>query len=440
MKQTIKQILNNLTTQDLGFPVTYTDEEGVISSYNVFTNDQFRQIAKQLFGMRVYDDWEDESSAGSVAVDFYTSFTAWKATRADTYGRRMYALSIKFNPLENYNGHEKSRRDFTHGENVSLSFTDRKDTTKDDTFVEKSFTNYKETTKDDSFTERSYTDLKETTTDDSTLERTYTNFKETTTDDTSLERTYTNFKETTTDDTSVERTYNQYKETTTDDTSVERTYTQYKEQNDIGARTTTHKVSADDSSTFVNNDQTEEAAAIDSKTTTGSYKDEHGYTNGVEKSTTGSYKDEHGYTDGLIKETSGSYKDEHGYTDGLIKETSGSYKDEHGYTEGQVKETSGSYKDQNGFDQLGNEKSITGTIKDQRGFTNGVVNEKAGTETTAHTGKDTEEFTLDRAGNLGVTTSQQMLASDLDLLRYDITMMAIKEFISTYTFFSLEVD
>ena len=160
----------------------------------------------------------------------------------------------------------------------------------------------------------------------------------------------------------------------------------------------------------------------------------------MEKSTTGSYKDEHGYTDGLIKETSGSYKDEHGYTDGLIKETSGSYKDEHGYTEGQVKETSGSYKDQNGFDQIGNEKSITGTIKDQRGFTNGVVNEKAGTETTAHTGKDTEEFTLDRAGNLGVTTSQQMLASDLDLLRYDITMMAIKEFISTYTFFSLEVD
>ena len=405
MRQTVKQILNNLTVQDLGFPVTYTDEEGVTTSYNVFTNDQFRQITKQLFGKRVYDDWEDESSAGSVAVDFYTSFTNWKTIRQDTYGRRMYALSIKFNPLENYNGHEESRRDFTHGENVSLTFTNRKDTTKDDTFVEKSFTGYKETTKDDSYTERSYTDLKETTTDDSTLER-----------------TYTNFKETTTDDTSVERTYNQYKETTTDDTSVERTYTQYKEQNDIGQRTTSHNVSADDSSSFVPNDQTIENAAVDSKTTTGSYKDEHGYTNGI------------------IKETSGSYKDEHDYTEGQVKETSGSYKDEHGYTEGQVKETSGSYKDQNGFDQIGNEKSITGTIKDQRGYTNGITNEKAGTETTAHTGKDTEEFVLDRAGNLGVVTSQQMLVSDLDLLRYDIAMMAIKEFISTYTFFSLEVD
>ena len=423
MKQTIKKILNNLVTQDLGFPVSYTDEEGVTASWNVFTNDQFRQIVKQLFGMRVYDDWEDDSNEGDVAIDFYSSFTTWKATRAETYGRRMYALSIKFNPLENYNGHEESRRDFTHGENVSLSFTNRKDTTTDDTFTEKSFTGYKETVKDDTFTERTHTD-----------------FKETTTDDTSVERTYTDFKETTTDDTSVERTYTDYKETTTDDTSVERTYTQYKEQNDIGARTTTHKVSADDSSTFVNNDQTEEAAAIDSKTTTGSYKDEHGYTDGIIKETSGSYKDEHGYTEGIVKETSGSYKDEHGYTEGVVKETSGSYKDEHGYTEGIVKETSGSYKDQNGFVQYGNEKSIAGTIKDQRGFTNGVVNEKTGTETTAHTGKDTEEFTLDRAGNLGVTTSQQMLASDMDLLRYDITMMAIKEFISTYTFFSLEVD
>lgn len=370
MKQTIKQILNNLTTQDLGFPVSYTDEEGITTSYNVFTNDQFRQIVKQLFGMRVYDDWEEESSAVSVAVDFYSSFTTWKATRADTYGRRMYALSIKFNPLENYNGHEESKRDFTHGESVELSFTNRKDTQTDDSYVDKTFTNYKETTKDDSFTERSYND-----------------FKDTTTDDTSVERTYTNFKE-----------------KTTDDTSVERTYTQYKEQNDIGARTTTHKVSADDASAFVNNDQTEEAAAIDSKTTTGSYKDQNAYTNGIEKTTTGSYKDTNGYTNGLIRETSGSYKD------------------------------------QNGFTTLGNEKSISGSIKDQHGFTNGLVNEKAGKETTAHSGKDTEEFVLDRAGNLGVTTSQQMLASDMDLLRYDITMIAIKEFISSYTFFSLEVD
>ena len=405
MKQTVKKILNNLTTQDLSFSVSYTDDHGATTNYNVFTNDQFRQIVKQLFGMRVYDDWEDDSDEGDVAIDFYSSFTAWKATRADTYGRRMYALSLKFNPLENYNGHEESERNFTHGESVALSFAGRRDTQTDDSYTDRTFTNYKETTKDDSFTERSYTDLKETTKDDSTLERTYTDFKETTTDDTSIERSYTDFKE-----------------TTTDDTSIERSYTQYKEQNDIGQRTTTHNVSADDSSNFVPNDQTIEGAAIDSKTTTGSYKDQHGY------------------TDGLIKETSGSYKDEHSYTDGLIKETSGSYKDEHGYTNGLVKETSGSYKDQNGFVLIGNEKSIAGSIKDQRGYTNGLVNEKSGTETTAHTGTDRETFSLDRAGNLGVTTSQQMLASDLDLLRYDIAMMAIKEFISTYTFFSLEVD
>lgn len=299
MRSTIKKILTNLSTQDLGFVVFYMDEEGVSHNYTVYTNDQFRQIAKQLFGARVYDDWEDDSDEGDAAIDFYSSYSVWRTTRQETYGRRMYALSIKFNPLENYNGHEYTKREFEHGEKVDLSFDGRKDTTTDDTYTDHTFTNYKEKT--------------------------------------------------------------------TDDTYTDHTFTQFKEQNDIGQRTTTHNVSADDASNFVPNDQTIEGAAIDSKTTTGSYKDQRGYTNGIEKTTTGSFKE-------------------------------------------------------------------------QRGFTDGIVNEKTGTETTEHSGKDTEEITQDRAGNLGVTTSQQMLASDLDLLRYDITMMAIREFMQIYTFISLEVD
>ena len=209
MRTTIKKILTNLSTQDLGFVVFYLDEEGVSHNYTVYTNDQIRQIAKQLFGGRVYDDWEDDSDEGDAAIDFYSSYSVWRTTRQDTYGRRMYALSIKFNPLENYNGHEYTKREFEHGEKVDLSFDDRKDTT-------------------------------------------------------------------------------------TDDTYTDHTFTQFKEQNDIGARTTTHNVSADDSSNFVPNDQTIENAAIDSKTTTGSYKDQRGYTNGIEKTTTGSFKEQRG--------------------------------------------------------------------------------------------------------------------------------------------------
>ena len=65
-----------------------------------------------------------------------------------------------------------------------------------------------------------------------------------------------------------------------------------------------------------------------------------------------------------------------------------------------------------------------------------------GTQNDVDGGEDseTENHTLTRHGNIGVTTSQQMLASDLDLLRYDITMTAIREFISGYTYLSCEVD
>lgn len=299
MKTTIAKILKNDVVTNYGFPVSYTEPDGTVLDFDVFTNDTFRQVGKQLFGARVYDDWEVDGTEAECIIDFKNSFSEWKKMRADTYGRRMYALSIKFNPLENYNGHEESKREFEHGESVELSFDNRKDTTKDDTYTERSYTDYKETQKDDTSTTRSYSALKE--------------------------------------------------------------------QMNNAQLTTSHSVSADDSSSYV----------PESQDVTNQHTDE--------------------------KTTSGSYTDSHSFTNGNVKEISGSY-------------------------------------KDQRGGTNGITNEKAGKETTAHSGKDTESFTLDRAGNLGVTTSQQMLASDLDMLRYDIAMIAIKEFISTYTYISQEVD
>lgn len=336
MQAKISKILKSDAVTSYGFPVTYVDDEGVTQSYNVFTDAQFRQIAKQLFGSRIYNDWDDETTETQLVTDFATMFSTWKATRADTYGRRMYALSLKYNPLENYNGIEKREGSFTHGESIELSFDGRKNIQTDDTYTEKSFTNYKESTKDDSY---------------------------------------------------VERSYNNFKETTKDDSTLTRSYNQYKEQTQYGAQTVTNKISADDASAFVNSAQTENGTHTDDKTTTGSYTDEHGYdTIGVETATTGSYKD------------------------------------------------------QNGFDQIGNEKSITGSIKDEKGYTDGLIDEKVGTETTAHSGKDEDEYTITKSGNLGVTTSQQMLASDMDLLRYDITMTAIKEFIYLYTYLDLEVE
>lgn len=300
MRDTIAKILKTDTTTDLGFAVTYVDSENTTHNYNVFTSSQFRQVAKQMFGKRVYDDWDDETTLAQMITDFLASFTAWKGIRSDTYGRRMYALEQKFNPLENYRSTETREGSFTHGESVELSFTNRKDTQKDDTFVEKSFTNYKETEKDDSSTTRTFTDYEET---------------------------YGNAEQ-----------------------------------------TNEHKVSADDSSSYVASSQDIQGSHDDTKSIDGSITDTKGFT-------------------------------------------------------------------------LGDVKTIEGTIKDQHGFTtNGLTNEKSGKETTAHSGTDEDEYTLERFGNIGVTTSQQMLASDLDLLKYDIAMIAIKEFIGQYTFISEEVD
>lgn len=300
MRDTIAKILKTDTTTDLGFAVTYVDSESTTHNYNVFTSSQFRQIAKQMFGKRVYDDWDDETTLAQMITDFLASFTAWKGLRADTYGRRMYALEQKFNPLENYRSTETRDGSFTHGESVELSFTNRKDTQKDDSFVEKSYSNYKETEKDDS--------------------------------------------------------------------SVTRSYTNYQETLGNAQQTHTHNVSADDSSSFVAASQDIDGAHDDTRSFSGSYKDTNGFVNG-------------------------------------------------------------------------DVKTVEGTIKDQHGFTtNGLTNEKSGSETTAHSGTDEDEYTIEKFGNIGVTTSQQMLASDLDLLRYDIAMLAIKEFIGQYTFISEEVD
>lgn len=301
MQIKLSKILKTDSTTDLSFPVTYTDGEGALLSFNVFTDTQFRQVVKQMFGMRVYNDWEDGTTEAEAITDFLASFTAWKGMRGDTYGRRMYALSIKFEPLENYRSHEEKSGSFTHGESVTLTFDDRKDTRKDDSYTERSYEDYQETVKDDSFVTRSYTDYEET---------------------------YTN-----------------------------------------GEKTRTENISADDEAlTF-----SPERQAIDAESTDG-------------------------------------------------------------------KTIDGSYTDQKGQTETGNEKTISGSYKDQNGYTAGDVLEKSGSETTEHSGTDEDGYTIEKYGNIGVTTSQQMLASDLDLLKYDIAMQAIKEFISQYTYFSSEVD
>ena len=324
MRKTIKDLTDIMlaydTPVDMGCSVSFTDQEAVEHSFDLWDSDTWYTVMRKQFGQRLFDDWEGEETDDEYVQNFFATMSAWVSTRNDTYARRLFALSQDFKPLENYNSTETREGSFTHGESVTLSFTNRKDTHKDDSFVEKSFNNYEEKEQDDS-----------------SNTRTFTNYTETERDDSSNTRSYTNYNE-----------------------------------------TNTHSISADDSGTYVPSSQ-------DAKGVTGSYSDTKGFVNGDVKTISGSITDTKGFT-------------------------------------------------------VGDKKTISGTIKDQKGFTLGATDEKAGSETTAHSGTDEDEYTIRRFGNIGVTTSQQMLASDLDLLRYDIVMQAMKEWVQQYTFISEEVN
>lgn len=334
MRVSVSKILKTNTVKEYNFPVSYVDPESVVHSFLVFSDDQFRQIVKQLFGQRFYNDWESESTETDAVNDFIASFDQWRSSRQDTYARRMYALSLHYDPLENYHSNEIQSASNTHGERVEQSFDNRKDTRQDDSSVERTFTNYRETTTDDSY---------------------------------------------------VEHTNTNRKDVVKDDTQVTRSYSNYQESMGLGQQTITHNVSADDSQTFAPGTEDINGARSDTK--------------GI----SGSYTDAHSNTDGIVTEYQGSTRDQNGYTNGLERSTSGSYKDTHG-------------------------------------FTNGDVLTKSGKEIESHSGTDTSGYNLERWGNIGVTTSQQMLASDLDFLKFDIVMAAIKEFIGQYTYMSGEVD
>lgn len=83
-----------------------------------------------------------------------------------------------------------------------------------------------------------------------------------------------------------------------------------------------------------------------------------------------------------------------------------------------------------------------GTEKIERTFegTEKHTLKKTGTEEieTAHTGADTDtrNYTLTRAGNLGVQTAADMLEKEYNLLKEDLAFRALSEFFDKYTFYA----
>ena len=81
----------------------------------------------------------------------------------------------------------------------------------------------------------------------------------------------------------------------------------------------------------------------------------------------------------------------------------------------------------------------SGTITDGKSGTettthSGTITDgKAGTEQTSHTGTITHQYEENKHGNLGVTTSQQMLESEIELrLKYKLRPLIVKSFLDEY--------
>ena len=170
MRETVGHLLKLDDTYDYNwegieyYTGEYDEEEHqIVLTFNCFSDSEFRSYVRTHYSNREYDDYDPDTN-GDIALlaNFKKDFTQWKSMREDQIAVLLYALYLKYNPIENYHGTEKVldiTEDTTYNE---LSFDDRKDTSTDDSFIEHSFNNYKETEKKDETNTKSYTNYVET--------------------------------------------------------------------------------------------------------------------------------------------------------------------------------------------------------------------------------------------------------------------------------------
>ena len=289
---------------------------------------------------------------------FRNLVTHWFTTKQWTFEHLIAVIQSEYSPIENVYENRKETTTFGSSNIHSGGYSDTasgKDTT---THSEHDYT---ERTYDNyhDATERSFDNYHDAT------ERSFDNYHDAT------ERSFDNYHDAT------ERTHTNFKD------DVDHTYTNYKETTKYqGSHVTESLISAFNDSAYQADKKTGETYGEnvsgtadprqDEKSTSGSHKDS--------RSITGSYKDDRTET--------GTYKDDRTET--------GTYKDDRTET--------GSYKDDTVYGHkitLDNGKKITRTYSNDK---------------EDHVGIDT--FEVFRHGNIGVTTNQQMINEELELLRH----------------------
>lgn len=128
-------ILPETLTSQFDFIASYT-APGAESpvNYTIFDTALFVQELQQHF-----TDREIRLGDTTPTADLLALFTRWKNSRSDSYARRAYALSVKYEPLENYDRieHKEGSSELEHGETIERTH-DNSDT--------RSYTDYNEKT------------------------------------------------------------------------------------------------------------------------------------------------------------------------------------------------------------------------------------------------------------------------------------------------------
>lgn len=135
-------ILPETLTNQFDFAASYTPPGAESpTSYTIFDTPLFVQELEQHFTDRIIRLGDTTPTADLLAL-----FTRWKNSRADSYARRAYALSVKYEPLENYDRieHKEGSSDLTHGEEIERTHDNTDTETHTSDCIERSYDNYNE--------------------------------------------------------------------------------------------------------------------------------------------------------------------------------------------------------------------------------------------------------------------------------------------------------
>ena len=376
---------------DSRFKIDVTIDEDTV---HVVTADQFKDIALYDYGERKFLCFETDTPLTA----FYNRFKSWLDMREFDITKEFTALRMAYNPLENYNSTEtktgtetgvKTPEDWTETKDFKVS-NDYKltDTQKPN--------NWTETTEHSVSRDYKETETQKPTNWTETIEHSVSqDYKETET------QKPTNWTET------IEHSVSEdYEERESEEP------TDWKEQKQItgtdpaaaNTSTSTNSVIPFNATDFVDVSKTTNANAFNETTErSGSYdrvKTQEG-TKTEEKTQAGTYATEH---------TQAGTKTEE-------KTQAGTYATEHTQagTRSEERTQSGTYA---------TEHTQSGTK----------------TEETTQAGTFTDEMTynteLHRSGNIGVTTSQQMLQSEIDLRSKNYARELVKEFFNLVTIYA----